>query len=110
MNKFKNIKIAISTFVIFTIFRLNSVSAAVTFNQGQATSDIKGLLDPIANFLIIISLPATICSIIFSYITWTGKDEEEKEQLPFHKTIKKHIIAFVLCGLAGAILKWFTIS
>ena len=41
---------------------------------------------------------------------WNGKDEEEKEQMPFHKSIKKHVIAFVLFGLLSTILKWFTIS
>ena len=49
MKKIRKFKVAISTFTICTLIKLNSVSAAVSFNQGQATTDVKALLDPIAN-------------------------------------------------------------
>lgn len=110
MKKIRKFKVAISTFTICTLIKLNSVSAAVSFNQGQATTDVQALLDPIANVMIGISIPLAICSAGYSYFTWNGKDEEEKEQMPFHKSIKKHVIAFVLFGLLSTILKWFTIS
>lgn len=110
MKKTRKFKVALSTFMICTLIKLNSVSAAVSFNQSQATSDIKALLDPIANVMMIVALPIAICSGGYAYFTWNGKDEEEKEQMPFHKTIKKITIAFVLFGLLGTILKWFTIS
>lgn len=110
MKKIRKFKVAIATFTICTLIKLNSISAAVSFNQGQATTDVKAILDPIANVMIGISVPLAICSAGYSYFTWNGKDEEEKEQMPFHKSIKKHVIAFVLFGLLSTILKWFTIS
>lgn len=95
-----------------TLFLMNvqSVFAAVGFNEAQAKSDIQNLLNPISNVLLFIALPITAASIGLSYISWNGKDEEEKESMPFTKVVKKHIIAFVMFGLAGAMLKWFSIS
>lgn len=85
-------------------------SARVTFNQSQATTDIKNLLDPIANVLMGAGFGITIVSIGLSYFSYMGKDEEEKQSMPFHKTVKKHVIAFILLGFAGVALKWFSIS
>lgn len=85
-------------------------SGAVTFNAAQAKTDLTALLNPISNVLIFIALPITIVSIGISYLSWNTKDEEEKESMPFTKIVKKYIIAFIIFGLSGAILKWFTIS
>lgn len=110
MNKIKKIKASFYTFMIFTLIKTSNVIAAVTINQQQAQSDIKNITDPISNILLWAALPLTGLSIGWAYMTWSGKDEEEKEQMPFVKSVKKHLIAFVIFGLSGAALKWFSIS
>lgn len=109
-KKFKNLKKSIILCAGLLAINISKVSANVSFNSGQAKSDLQNLLDPISNFLIFVALPITAVAIGVSYIGWNAKDEEEKESMPFHKVVKKHIIAFVLFGLSGAILKWFSIS
>lgn len=110
----KNIlkKMGIKIYIILGMIACNFtvVSAKVTFNQSQAQNDVKSLLDPISNFLLFIALPITAVSIGIAYAGWNGKDEQEKENMPFHKVAMKHIVAFVIFGLAGAALKWFSIS
>lgn len=92
------------------MMKVQSVYAAVSFNESKAKADIQNLLNPISNVLLFVALPITAASIGISYISWNGKDEEEKESMPFTKVVKKHIIAFVFFGLSGAMLKWFSIS
>lgn len=84
--------------------------ADVSFNSGQAKTDLQNILDPISNVLLWLGLPVTAAAITFEYISWNGKDEEEKENMPFGKIVRKRVIAFVLFGLVGAMLKWFSIS
>lgn len=110
MKKLYKTKLSAITMMIYMLFKQKAVKAAVTFNQGQATSDVKNLLDPISNFMLAIALPVTLVTIGYAWLTWSGKDEAEKEQMPFHKVAKKNIIAFVIVGMTGAILKWFSIS
>lgn len=98
-----------SVFGIFTIFAM-SVYADVTFDQAKAVQDIKALLDPVANCLLIIALPVSLVSIAGSFLSWNAKDDQEKESMPFVKAAKKQLIAFAVLGLASGALKWFTIS
>lgn len=106
---FKKAKTALALGIIAFMMKVEN-AYAVTFNEAQAKQDIQGLVDPISNVLLFVALPITLLSIGVSYISWNGKDEEEKESMPFTKVIKKHIIAFVLFGLSGAMLKWFSIT
>lgn len=110
MKRLKKWKYMFICTLTILISRINSVSAAVKFNQSQATNDVKNLLDPVSSFIIAIAVVLTVCSIGYSYFTWLGLEPEEKENMPFHKTIKKHVIAFILFGMGGVILKWFSIS
>jgi hypothetical protein len=111
MKKFlKKTKQSIMLCLMLFMMKVQLVSAAVGFNEAQAKEDIKRLLNPISNVLLFVALPLTGASIGLAYIAWNGKDEEEKESMPFTKVVKKHIIAFVLFGLSGAMLKWFSIS
>lgn len=110
MNKIRKFKTSIYTFVILILIKTSNVIAAVTVNQTQAQADIKSITDPVSSLLLYAALPITGISIGWAYATWSGKDEEEKEQMPFVKSVKKHIIAFVIFGLSGAALKWFSIS
>ena len=109
-EKLKKLGQTITASAVIWMTNMNSVFAEVTFNEGQAKSDLQNLLNPISNVLLFIALPLTLCAIGLSYIGWSGKDEEEKESMPFTKIVKKYVIAFVIFGLSGAILKWFSIS
>ena len=103
------LKYILTTMFLFAC-SVSVASAEVTFNQAKANSDIKTLLDPISNVMMGAGFGITIVSIGWSYITYMGKEQEEKETMPFHKTVKKHVIAFILLGFAGVMLKWFSIS
>ncbi|EHJ7846719.1 hypothetical protein KB151_003880 [[Clostridium] innocuum] len=110
--KKKLIKIGTTMYIMAGLIacNINMVSAKVTFNQSQAQTDVKSLLDPISNFLLFIALPITAVTMGIAYAGWNAKDEQEKESMPFHKVAMKHIVAFVIFGLSGAALKWFSIS
>lgn len=109
-EKLKKFKTAFALGVMILMMNIQNVHAEVGFNEAQAKSDIQNLLNPISNVLLFVALPLTAASIGLSYLSWNGKDEEEKESMPFPKVVKKHIIAFILFGLSGAMLKWFSIS
>lgn len=107
INKF--IKYIFTSCMILMI-KTQVAFADVSFNSGQAKTDIQNLLNPVSNVLLWAALPLTGASIGLEYLSWNGKDEEEKENMPFGKVVKKRVIAFVLFGLTGAMLKWFSIS
>lgn len=109
-KKIENTIRTIFTSCMLLIINTQLVFADVTFNSAQAKADIQKLLDPISNVLLWAALPITAASIGLEYLSWNGKDEEEKESMPFGKVVKKRVIAFVLFGLTGAMLKWFAIS
>lgn len=96
--------------ILITLFSTLPVHAEVTFDQSQATADIKALTDPISNVLMAAGFGITLISVGLSYFSYMGKDEEEKQSIPFHKTVKKHVVAFIFLGFTGVILKWFSIS
>lgn len=110
MKKLKKCINATMIFAILLYIKITPILADVKFNQSKAKADSNALLDPVSNFLIGIGFGATLVSIGGSYLSYMGKSDDEKEQLPFHKTIKKHVLAFVGLGAIGMILKWFTIS
>lgn len=109
MKKLKNSKYVICVMTLF-VLKMNVVSADVSFNQGQATSDVNNLVAPILAFLFAIATVITGASIGFAYAEWNGKEDEEKNQMPFYKIVKRHVAAFVFLGLSTAILAWFSIS
>lgn len=109
-NRFNKIITSISAFIFLFIIRSQSVLATVTFDSEAAKADIKNITDPIANVILISATPMVLASLGLSFMNWNTKDDEEKEQRPFQKIVKIHIIAFIIYGLSGAILKWFSIS
>lgn len=106
----KKIKYKIYILACMMLLSASNISAKVTFNQSQASSDVKSLLDPISNVLMGLGFGATLISVCISYLSYMGKDDGEKENMPFVKTVKKHVVAYVFLGLVGTILKWFSIS
>lgn len=109
-DKILKVVTIITSGAIILISKLNIVLADVEFNQGQAKSDINKLCEPVSNFLLASAIPVSLVALGVSYWQWTTKDDEEKEQNPFIKRVKFHVFGFVLYGLSGAMLKWFTIS
>ena len=113
-NRFKNYIKKLRSYGLSFLFSMMSLTmvanAKVTFNQSQATTDIKSLTDPISNVLMAAGFGITLVSIGLSFFSYMGKDDEEKQSIPFHKTVKKHVVAFIFLGFAGVILKWFSIS
>lgn len=109
MKKIKNLKYVFCVMTLF-VLKMNVAFADVSFNQGQATSDVNNLVAPILAFLFAIATILTATSIGFAYAEWNGKEDEEKNQMPFYKVVKRHVAAFVFLGLSTAILTWFSIS
>lgn len=109
-DKILKIITTVTTGAIIMVAKLNIAFADVTFNKEKAQSDIDKLCGPVSNFLLISAIPVSLVALGVSYWQWTTKDDEEKEQNPFVKRVKFHVFGFVLYGLSGAMLKWFTIS
>lgn len=105
----KKLKYIICVMTLF-VLKMNVAFADVSFNQGQATSDVNNLVAPISAFIFGIATAVTGLSMAASYISWHAKDEEEREQKPYLKIIKRHIMAFVFFLFSTVILTWFSIS
>ena len=113
-NRFKNYIKKLRSYGLSFLFAMMSLTmvanAKVTFNQSQASADIKNLTDPLSYVMMGAGFGITLVSVGLSYFSYMGKDDEEKQSIPFHKTVKKHVVAFIFLGFTGVILKWFSIS
>lgn len=74
-------------------------------NTEEAKSWLKGWLDPITSLLLWLIPLIAVISILIAFVGWYGKDEREKQQQPFFKTVKTHIIVLVIAESLTTILK-----
>lgn len=80
------------------------------FNSGEAQNAASNILTPMIDFgLWIIPSVATV-SIIVAGVIWLCKDEDEKENKPFTKTLKRILIVAVAIESVQVILRIFGIA
>ncbi|MBW9213110.1 MULTISPECIES: hypothetical protein [Terrabacteria group] len=66
---------------------------------------LKSWLDPITTLLLWLIPTVAIISMLIAFVGWYGKDEREKQQQPFFKIAKTHIIVLVIAESLTTILK-----
>lgn len=103
----KNLKrIIFNMFILmFTIAPMNVY--AVGFDIDAAKSLVESFMTPLTSFLLWAVPIAAIAACLASYISWAAKDDDEKEQKPVAKTIKKIIFWAVIAEMISAIFKVF---
>ncbi len=110
MNKIK------STILIGTMYLASTIhveAATPKFNEAQAKSTLMEWLTPIMNIALWVIPVAAIARIGIAGISWLQKDEQEREQNPFHRTLINYIkwtviiemipLIFTIFGLANSL-------
>ena len=77
---------------------------------GVAKPEVQNFCKPFAELMLYASLPITLACAGWSYVTWTGKDEEEKENMPYVKIFKKQLISYGIYLFSTTAFNWFVRS
>lgn len=80
---------------------------AVGFDEAAAKALVEQFMTPLTSFLLWAVPIAAIAACLASYISWATKDDDEKEQKPVAKTIKKIIFWAIIAEMISAIFKVF---
>ena len=81
-----------------------------SFNEGEARSLFKQWAEPI-NRVILWAVPfIAIGALGYTWVKWSAKDEDEKEQKPFMKSAKKIIFTAIFVELSSAIFRIFGLN
>lgn len=83
----------------------HSIQVMRQINEVEAKNWLKGWLEPITSLLLWVIPLVAVISILIVFIGWYGKDEREKRQQPFFKTIKTHLIVLAVAESFTTILK-----
>ncbi|MCI6272218.1 MAG: hypothetical protein MR601_04640 [Erysipelotrichaceae bacterium] len=94
----------IATLVVSSFF---TDVKAVGFDEAAAKSLAESYITPFTSFLLWAVPLVCVVGCIGKYITWMGKDDDEKEQKPIAKSIKKYIFWAVVVESIAAIMKVF---
>ncbi len=95
-----------------------AVSSAVTtaqaatpkFDEAKATATAKEWLDPLMHWGLLIIPACAIVRIAVAGISWFQKDEQEREQNPFHRTIITYLKWTIIIEMIPIIYSIFGLS
>lgn len=62
---------------------------------------------PITSFLLLLVPVVAAAVALYSYVQWALKDEDEREQRPYGKSLKKILIGAIIAESIAAIFKIF---
>lgn len=82
----------------------------IGFNTEEAKRLFNSIANPLTSFLLWATPFICIAACIWKYVAWAGKDEDEQEQRPIWKTIKKYIFWAIIIESLSAIMKIFGLS
>ncbi|MEG1065930.1 MAG: hypothetical protein RR929_01560 [Erysipelotrichaceae bacterium] len=81
-----------------------------TFDNTAAQTAAKAFLEPLTTFALWAIPLVTAVVILISGISWMTMEEDEKEQKPFMKQLKKILLVAVLLECVPTLLKIFGIA
>lgn len=87
--------------------KMDATVLAPGFNLGLFQSTAKGFIEPITTAALWIIPILGLCVILWQGVMWLQKDEDEKEQKPFRKTLKRDMIWIIGLELVPVLLKIF---
>lgn len=77
------------------------------FDGDEAYALVNSFLSPITSFLLILVPIVAAAVALWSYISWAMKDEDEREQRPYFKSLKKILIGAIIAESVTVIFKIF---
>lgn len=80
---------------------------AIGFDEAEAKRLATSYTGPFTTFLLWAVPIICVIGCVAKYITWMGKDEDEKEQKPIGKSIKRYIFWAVIVESIASIMKVF---
>lgn len=96
----------ILSFITFMAVLTTPINA-VGFNEAAAKDLITSFVTPLTSFLLWAVPVIAAAACLAAYLGWVGKDEDEKEQKPIAKQLKKIIFWAVVVESISAIFKIF---
>ncbi len=81
-----------------------------SFDEGEARALFRQWAEPI-NRVILWAVPfIAVGALGYTWVKWSAKDEDEKEQKPFMKSAKKIIFTAIFVELSSAIFRIFGLN
>jgi len=102
-GKLKQIITSATVFVMLASININAVS----FNEGQAKSDLSSIIDPILRVGTWLCFGVAAIAVVFSFITWAMKDTDEREKSPFTKSVTSIVTGLIMVGIGLMAVRWF---
>lgn len=109
MKKTKKILLSIYTMMTVLLYNVMLVSAEVKFNTGEANKVKSNILTPATAWFMGIVGGVAILACAIQYVRWALKDEEEREQKGYWKSIKPIVIGLIVVESLSTILLIFSI-
>lgn len=109
MKRIKTVFTSIYLALAVLLYNSLSVSAEVKFNTGQANKIKSNILTPATAWFMGIVGGVAILACAIQYVRWALKDEEEREQKGYWKTIKPIVIGLIVVESLSTILLIFSI-
>lgn len=86
-------------------FGLSITTTQAAVDTGAAKALIQSYTTPITNLALWLIPVIALISLLVSFAKWYMLDDREKDQNPFSKTLKKHLIALAIAESLSTILK-----
>ena len=80
---------------------------AVGFDEAAAKDLASSYIQPLTSFLLWAIPGVCVLGCLAKYVTWMGKDDDEKEQKPIEKSLKKYVFWAAVVFVIDIILKVF---
>ena len=90
--------------------KFNKILLEPVFDENEAKNLFRQWAEPI-NRVILWAVPfIALGALGYTWIKWSAKDEDEKDQKPFMKSAKKIIFTAVFVELSSAIFRIFGLN
>lgn len=104
MKKINKFKVMAFTFLATFLMKTQNTFASLSIDTDTISKEFSPIQSGLLTILGIFCMAVSGVSLIQDYIASRIKDEEEREQTPFWKICKKHILDLVLLGVGLIIL------
>ncbi|MBQ3322148.1 MAG: hypothetical protein IJH05_04825 [Firmicutes bacterium] len=81
-----------------------------SFNENEAKNLFTQWAEPINRFILWTVPFIALGALGYTWIKWSAKDEDEKEQRPFMKSAKKILFTAIFVEMGSAIFRIFGLS
>ena len=115
MNKTKIRKISL-LWSVFTTFLLSAMTifaeptptpttSPININETGIKEWIQGIVQPITNVALFVIPLIAVAATLVSFAQWFALDDQEKQQRPFSKVLKRNGLALIVAESIPVVLK-----